>query len=140
MDILKGVLLSVIVISSTPLKIESIEIPQEANFKMEMTIEEKVKHYALKWGQDVSLFKSVIKCESGFNPNAVNWSDSHALSQGSHGIAQFSKETFLDYAKKMGREDYSDPYNPDEALDVMGYMWSIGQEHHWSCWKKQKAL
>lgn len=46
-----------------------------------------------------------------------------------------SRETFKSYAKQMG-EDYTDPYNPKEALDVMGYMFSKKQQNQWSCYKK----
>ena len=94
-----------------------------------------IAYYADKHNVSASTMDKVVNCESGYNPNAVNWQDSHKLSKGSHGVAQFSKETFKLYAEKMG-EDYSDPYNPKEALDVMGYMFSKKQQNQWSCYKK----
>ena len=95
---------------------------------------ELVDFYADKHGVDKTIMNAVVKCESNYNPKAVNMQDSHKLSNGSWGIAQFSKETFTSYAKKMG-EDYTDPMNPREALDVMSYMLSNGLGNHWTCFR-----
>lgn len=76
-----------------------------------------------------------VACESSYKFDAVNMKDSHRLSKGSWGAAQFSKETFMGYAKEMG-ETYDDPLNPYQALDVMGYMFSKGKQSHWTCYKK----
>ena len=100
----------------------------------ELTIDEKITKYAKKHNADEVLMRRIIKCESSFNPKAVNWSDSHKYSKGSHGIAQFSQETIKGYGKAIGLPD-ADPYNPDEALEVMSYMFSINQQRHWSCYK-----
>ena len=96
-------------------------------------VKELVTYYQNKWG--VTDMHRVVSCESSYNYKAVNWQDSHRLSKGSHGVAQYSKQTMLEYAKKMGK-DYNDPYNPEQALDVMGYMFSKGLQYHWSCYKK----
>lgn len=108
--------------------------PTEDTITFNMTMPELVDFYADKHGVDKVIMNKTIKCESNYNPKAVNWSDSHKLSKGSHGISQFSKETFEHYAKEMG-ENYTDPYNPREALDVMGYMISNGLGSHWTCFR-----
>lgn len=96
-------------------------------------VKDLVSFYEKKW--NVSSMHKVVACESTYNYRAVNWSDSHKLSKGSHGVGQFSKETFAQYAMQMGK-DYDDPYNPEQALDVMGYMFSKGLQRHWSCFSK----
>lgn len=98
---------------------------------------EEVKQIAQFYEQkyNVRNLVATVQCESQFKYNAVNMQDSHRLSKGSWGAAQFSKETFKHYAKEMGA-DYDDPMNPYQALDVMGYMFSKGQQSNWSCWTK----
>ena len=99
-------------------------------------IKSLVDYYADMYGVSRQLLHKVISCESQYNPRAVNWRDSHALSKGSHGVAQFSRETFLGFAKRMDRTDYDDPYNPNQALDVASWAISKGYGNHWSCFKK----
>lgn len=139
MNIIKSGLLSLTILTSSPQIITYEAPPQDELINVEeMSREDYIKLtevFAVKWGLDSEMFHFVIKCESGYNPNAVNWSDSHALSEGSHGIAQFSKETFIQFAKQMG-EDYTDPYNAREALDVAGYAIKNGYGRHWTCFRK----
>ncbi|MGV8131681.1 MAG: transglycosylase SLT domain-containing protein [Candidatus Pacearchaeota archaeon] len=137
MNIITSGILSAILLTSIPQTIE-YKNPEPApvlEVIPEKTPYELVDFYADKWGIDKELLHKVVKCESSYRPDAVNWSDSHKLSEGSHGIAQFSKETFKHYGKDIGLEN-GDPYNPSEALDVMGYMISIGQGKHWTCYRK----
>lgn len=94
-----------------------------------------VDYYADKYSVSRQLMHKVVACESSYNVKAVNWNDSHKLSQGSHGVGQFSKETFIGFAKKMNKE-YDDPYNPNQALDVMSWAISNGYGNHWSCFRK----
>ena len=75
-------------------------------------------------------------CESGGRADAVNWQDTHKLSQGSHGIAQFSKETIKGFGKAIGIEN-ADPYNVDQSLEVMAYMFSQNKAFHWTCYRTQ---
>ena len=115
---------------------EPVVVPVPVTVKTTWTVEEVkelVTKYQSKWG--VSDMHRVVACESSYNYRAVNWNDSHKLSKGSHGVAQFSRQTLESYAKQMGK-DYNDPYNPEQALDVMGYMFSKGLQYHWSCYKK----
>ena len=107
--------------------------------KTEWTVEEvksMVDYYADKHGLSRQVLHKVISCESGYNENAVNWRDSHKLSKGSHGVAQFSKETFIGFAKRMGHEEYDNPYNPKQALDVASWAIKNGYGTHWSCYSK----
>jgi len=140
MDIFKSAVLSLVVIASTPSTTEYIAEPIDDIITVqqeELTMPQLVEIYADKWGVNADELKNTVKCESGFNPNAYNGNDVHKYSVGSLGIAQFSQQTFEHYARKMGKE-YSNPYNPDEALDVMAYMFSLGEsgKKHWSCWSK----
>lgn len=107
--------------------------------KTEWTIQEVkdlVDYYADKHGLSRQVLHKVIACESQYNEKAVNWKDSHKLSKGSHGVAQFSKETFIGFAKQMDRLDYDDPYNPNQALDVAAWAIKKGNGNHWSCYRK----
>lgn len=97
------------------------------------TIDEKITRYASQYGASEARMRVVIKCESNFNPEAVNWNDHHATSKGSHGIAQFAQGTIDGFGKQIGIEN-PDPYNVDHALEVMAYMFSEGQARHWSCY------
>ena len=72
--------------------------------RTEWTVEEvksMVDYYADKYELSRQVLHKVISCESQYNEKAVNWRDSHRLSKGSHGVAQFSKETFLGFAKQI---------------------------------------
>lgn len=80
-------------------KIENIE-PQS---QVALTPVETIKKYSQEYNIDENLLYSIIKCESGFNQNAV----------GLHGevtMAQFLPSTFYGQAKKMG-----------EQLDIKSY-------------------
>lgn len=139
MDFIKSGVLSIVLLTSTPSVTTYIAPPQDELINVkEMDKEDYIElteFFAVKYGLKSEMFHFVIKCESGYNPNAVNWQDSHKLSEGSHGIAQFSKETFLQFSKQMG-EEYTDPYNAIEALDVAGYAIKNGYGRHWSCYRK----
>jgi len=98
-------------------------------------LEQMVDKYAEMYEVNASEMKAVIMCESSWNPDAVNWQDSHKESEGSHGIAQYSRQTIAFYGGKIGMAD-ADPYNPEEAIQVMAYMFSKNKETQWSCWSK----
>lgn len=99
-------------------------------------IKDLVDYYADKHKLSRQVLHKVISCESQYNEKAVNWKDSHKLSKGSHGVAQFSKETFLGFAKQMDRPDYNDPYNPKQALDVSSWAIKNGYGNQWTCYSK----
>lgn len=99
--------------------------------------QELVKYYADKYNvlKMENKILSTIKCESNFNEKAVNMKDLHKGSKGSHGIAQFAYPTIQHYGKQIGIEN-PDPYNKKEAIEVMVYMFSIGQQNQWTCARK----
>lgn len=101
----------------------------------ERTIPQLIETYSIKYNVDKDVITNVLKCESSFNPNAVNMADSHAQSQGSWGIAQFSKETFKTFSKQANI-DNGDPMNPDQAIETMAYMLSKDLGSHWTCYRK----
>lgn len=115
-------------------KAPEIQLPVKQIPLDRMAINTLISHYADLYGVESDDMSKVIKCESNFNINAVNMKDSHALSKGSHGIAQFSRETIKAFGKPIGIEN-ADPYNPQQAIEVMAYMFSIGKQGHWSCAK-----
>ncbi len=94
-----------------------------------------IRSYALEYGVSEEIMNKVIACESSYNPKAYNGKDNHAKSIGSHGIAQFSRETFAYYSKEAGIED-GDPYDEDAAIETLAYMLSIGQGRHWTCFRR----
>ena len=115
---------------------ESVEIVDATEY---MTVREGVDFYADKWGVSRKVMHFVVKCESDYNPKAYNGNDKHKNSVGSHGAGQYAKETFDTFSKEMGLEN-GDPYNPNHALDVMGYMLSKGLGRHWSCFNRINAI
>ena len=125
------ILILVILAFFFTVKIARAEAPERT--LKDYTPKELITHYSRLYGVSEPEMLRVIKCESSLNPNAVNWQDSHRLSEGSHGIAQFSKDTIAHFGKDIGLEN-PDPYNPKEAIEVMAYMWSIGKQKHWSCY------
>lgn len=100
-----------------------------------LSIPDKIDYFADKYNVESKVMHKIIKCESNYNPRAVNWQDSHRLSKGSHGIGQFSKETIKGFGKEIDIEN-ADPYNVDQALEVMAYMLSEDKGRHWSCFRK----
>ena len=69
-------------------------------------------------------------CESGLNPNAYNKEDPNG---GSHGILQFSRDTFREFCvEKYGLRD--DLYDPLIQIECATKMISQGYEQRWSCW------
>lgn len=110
------------------------DLPPLCNIGREC-LEQVVDKYALQYQASSEQIKNTIACESGWNSQAVNWQDSHAQSQGSHGIAQFSRETIAHYGAEIGMAN-ADPYNPEQAIEVMAYMFSQGESSHWTCFTK----
>ena len=104
---------------------------QEPVVAPELTLKEKIYAAADKWEVSGDQMYRTIECESGFNEKALNASDPHG---GAHGVAQFLKPTFYNYAKEMGLKD-ADINNTDQQLDVMGYMFHNKQQRQWTCWR-----
>ena len=122
-----------------PTPAQAIEVPfisPEVPTVIVETLDTKIDRYAKQYAVSSSAMKKTIMCESGGRADAVNWSDTHKLSKGSHGIAQFSKETIKGFGKAIGIEN-ADPYNVDQSLEVMAYMFSQNKAFHWTCYRTQ---
>ena len=91
-----------------------------------------IQEVAEEYGVDASQLEKTIKCESQFKPDAWNKEDHLG---GAKGIAQFLQPTFDRYSKQMGFEE-ADVWNPYDAMRVMAYMFSIGEERQWTCFRK----
>jgi len=99
-------------------------------------VKDLVDYYADKHGLSRQVLHKVISCESQYNQMAYNGNDKHADSVGSLGVAQFGISTFKGFAKQMGRTDYDNPYNPNQALDVASWAIKNGYGNQWSCMRK----
>ncbi len=91
-----------------------------------------VTKWANHYGVDPARLHRVVKCESGYQSNAVNgkyWSGGSTPS----GISQFLASTYIANAKRIGLPAQDDRMNPDRSLQVMAWMFSIGQWVQWEC-------
>jgi soluble lytic murein transglycosylase-like protein len=95
-----------------------------------MTNEELVEYYSEKYKVIEKEMLAVINCESGFNPLALNKGDPNG---GSKGIAQFQQETFDRYSQELKIEN-PDIWNVEQQIEVMAYMFSLKEQHQWSCY------
>jgi hypothetical protein len=100
--------------------------------KKELTVYEKVDFWANEYNVSAKEMHATIKCESGYSETAHNKSDPMG---GAKGIGQFLTPTFSAYSKKAGIEG-ADIWNTDHQLQTMAYMFSVGEKHQWTCWRK----
>ncbi len=126
MEALKGALLSMMIIASTPQKIEYVAPDDNLTPVVEVATEDipsLVDFYAVKYGVSKEVMHTVVKCESNYNPNAVgDGGNSYGLSQihlPSWG-GQITKEQALD---------------PRFALDFMAKRLSEGRGELWTCYR-----
>lgn len=99
------------------------------------TIQEQVEYWAKFYDIDKERMLKVIKCESGFNPNAIHYNDG---GKGKHsvGLMQFQKSTFDLWEKKLGEDlDY---YSYYDQIKLASFMWSKNQMNQWTCYAKTK--
>jgi len=68
----------------------------------------------------------VARCESGFKTEAIG-ADSEI------GIYQFKASTFYGYAPQIFNE--SDVLNTYQQIELTAYMFSIGRQREWTCWR-----
>ena len=91
-----------------------------------------VTKWANHYGIDPAWMHRVVKCESGYRSDAVNgkyWAGGSTPT----GIAQFLASTYIANAKRIGLPAQDDRMNPDRSLQVMAWMFSIGQWTQWEC-------
>lgn len=86
--------------------------------------------YAEQYGIDASVFKKVMFCESQNKPNPPGYNDGGAA----FGIFQFHKPTFVKYSKEVEEDLEYTSYK--DQIHVAAYMFSIGQQHQWTCYHK----
>ena len=79
---------------------------------------EIIERYCAEYDLPVSLICAVIKCESGFRPEAES-------SIGARGLMQLTEETF-DWVRGRlgGSETFDDMYNPEQAVRYGTYLLS----------------
>lgn len=96
------------------------------------TAELIIEAYAVHAGIPYKPFIETAKCESDLNADAINPTDGHG---GSRGVFQFQTSTFNKYKTLAGVSD-GDVFNPFDNIQVAAYMFSIGEQHQWSCYRK----
>ena len=92
---------------------------------VEETPKARIRYWAEKYGVSVYQMTETCRCESGFKHKGLYGS------AGEYGIAQFLLTTFLQYRPRPNME-YMDL---DDQLEVMAYMFSLGEQRHWTCWR-----
>lgn len=85
--------------------------------------EQVIVRYANEYKIDKHLLYSIIKCESGFDQNAVGLA-------GEVTMAQFKPSTFEGQAKKMGEQLDIKSYH--DTLKLTAYSLSIGDGNLWT--------
>lgn len=131
MKLISKILCAVAILVLVPVTALSDEAPptqQVLSQEIILSPVEYVDKYASQYQIDASVLKKVMWCESSNNPNAV----------GDHGLAknvmQFHKTTFDSYSDKLGESLDYDSYK--DQIKLAAYMFSIGQEKHWTCYSK----
>jgi len=96
-------------------------------------IQEYIAKYAEEYNISPKALESTLKCESQYNPNAINYNDG---GKGKHsiGVMQFQESTFNLWEKKLGEDlDY---YSYHDSIKLGAYMFSKGQAKQWTCARK----
>lgn len=92
-----------------------------------------VTKWANHYGVNAQQLHRVVFCESGYRADAVNgkyWAKDGSTPTG---IAQFVLSTYTANAARIGLPAVDDRKNPDRAMQVMAWMFSIGQHTQWEC-------
>jgi soluble lytic murein transglycosylase-like protein len=86
------------------------------------TVDELIHDSSIKYGVSESVMRTVIKCESNFNPNAVG--------DGGHsfGLVQIHLPSHPEVTQGQAT-------NPEFAVDFLANKLSTGQGRLWSCYK-----
>lgn len=88
------------------------------------TIDEMISYYAQMYSVDESVMHKIVKCESGYNPNAKNITQKEK----SYGLSQIN----LLAHKHITIEEAT---NPDFALDFLASNLAKGNGKIWTCYK-----
>ncbi|SDP33659.1 Transglycosylase SLT domain-containing protein [Arthrobacter sp. ok909] len=91
----------------------------------------------IKWanvyGVSADTLLRVAKCESTFNPGAVNgnyWAPDGSTPTG---LFQFVRSTYIANAARIGLPAVDDRLNGERSAQVAAYMFSINQASQWEC-------
>ena len=90
-----------------------------------------IRSYAEAFGADAELALRIVRCESGFNPDAQNPTSSAS------GLFQFINSTWESQSQKYGvSTEKNDPYG---QIEVATRMLADGGKSHWlasaGCWQ-----
>ena len=109
-------------------EVKSEEVTIQIEPEIPLSPLEYADKYAAQYGIDANVFKKVMFCESSNNPKAVGDGGR------ARNVMQFHKPTFDAYAKKYGEElDYNSYH---DQIELAAYMFSKGQQGHWTCYSK----
>jgi hypothetical protein len=116
--------------SNSPLLSQYGTTSQEVIEVSSSTIQQLINSDSEHWGVSSSTMRDVIKCESGFRTDAFNPKDP------SYGIAQFTPDTFYQFAPLAG---ITKPNigSPIQQLWVMSWAFAHNKAHRWTCWREQ---
>ena len=98
-------------------------ITQRERLQWEIVARQLARDYKI----DEESFVAVIRCESGFNPRAVNKNSNDTTD---YGICQFNDYW---YGSVISPQDALN--NPEKALRTMAAMWANGRQSDWTCYK-----
>lgn len=110
----------------------STQIAQPALIYSTSTAEAIIRSYAAVYGVSGDELYNVAKCESSLNSRAFNAQDPNG---GSKGVFQFQNSTFAKFAPEAGIVN-PNVWNPLDSIQTAAYMFSIGEQHRWSCYTK----
>ena len=94
---------------------------------VQQSIPELVTYYANKYSVSEVTMNKIIKCESGFNPNA------HALTsrENSYGLVQINLMAHPHVSVEQAT-------NPSFAINFLAENLSKGEGHMWTCYQKMQ--
>ena len=98
-----------------------ISVSDRVEIKAHISIPEKIDYYANLYNVKPSLMRSIIGCESSFNPNAIGDNNT------SFGLSQIHLPAHPDITKEQA-------FNEDFAIEFMAKALSQGKGSMWTCY------
>lgn len=93
---------------------------------------ELIDKYAAQYGVNASLMRHIVKCESGYNPNAKNANSTAS------GYAQFIRGTWRSVMGRMGYDLETSPFDGEKNIAALAYLLSVEGSGAWAasqhCW------
>jgi len=107
------------------------ELSQNERQIDELGVEEYIRFKARENGINEAKFVAVIKCESNFNHQAVNWQGSSAV-----GLLQFTSGTWQEGCRRFNKNwTLNDRFNYQKATEMAILFWKIKQACRWKCYE-----